>query len=242
MVYGLSIPVKTADPEHIKALRYFAAVYDAMAVALKADLNYSGLLTKKPNTRKMAHRVGLQRSIRAFRACGIRRPHPSTKRAESDSRALGAIALFSINCACGHTSLFASIGLAPLLLGVRLFMPKRKAAMSLRALSVNEVRAIGKSVAKWVWARDADAEAKFIAKQVKEGRNGGKANSSASQAIKGAKGGKAKGLANFNKRGCWSFEDGWVHAKRNCRSIGRYSANHIKLAERYEWLVGWYLI
>ena len=67
-------------------------------------------------------------------------------------------------------------------------------------LSVNEVRAIGKSVAKWVWARDADAEAKFIAKQVKEGRNGGKANSSASQAIKGAKGGKAKGLANFNKR------------------------------------------
>ena len=37
MVYGLSIPVKTADPEHIKALRYFAAVYDAMAVALKGS-------------------------------------------------------------------------------------------------------------------------------------------------------------------------------------------------------------
>ena len=65
-------------------------------------------------------------------------------------------------------------------------------------LSVNEVRAIGKSVAKWVWARDADAEAKFIAKQVKEGRNGEKLI--AVQAIKGAKGGKAKGLANFNKR------------------------------------------
>ena len=72
-------------------------------------------------------------------------------------------------------------------------MPKRKAAMSLRALfSVNEVRAIGKSVAKWVWARDADAEARFIAKQVKEGRNGGKANSSEVQAIKGAKGGRPK--------------------------------------------------
>ena len=52
MVYGLSIPVKTADPEHIKALRYFAAVYDAMAVALKADLNYSGLLTKTQHTKK----------------------------------------------------------------------------------------------------------------------------------------------------------------------------------------------
>ena len=54
MVYGLSIPVKTADPEHIKALRYFAAVYDAMAVALKADLNYSGLLTKTQHTKNGA--------------------------------------------------------------------------------------------------------------------------------------------------------------------------------------------
>ena len=72
-------------------------------------------------------------------------------------------------------------------------MPKRKAAMSLRALFLStKLEPSGKSVAKWVWARDADAEAKFIAKQVKEERNGGKANSSASQAIKGA-GGKAKG-------------------------------------------------
>ena len=79
MVYGLSIPVKTADPEHIKALRYFAAVYDdAMAVALKADLNYSGLLTKTQHTKNGAQR-GLQRSIRAFGACGIRQPHQRTK-------------------------------------------------------------------------------------------------------------------------------------------------------------------
>ena len=47
-MYGLNIPIKTADPEHIKALRYFAAVYDAMTFALKADPNYSGLLTKNP--------------------------------------------------------------------------------------------------------------------------------------------------------------------------------------------------
>ena len=51
-------------------------------------------------------------------------------------------------------------------------------------LSVNEVLAIAKSVAKWVWTRDADAEARFIARQK----------------AKGVKGGKAKGLANFNKR------------------------------------------
>ena len=75
------------------------------------------------------------------------------KRAESDSRGFGrTCTVFDKLRLWGHTSPFASIGLVPLLLGVRLFMPKRKAAMSLRALSVNEVRAIGKSVAKWVWA------------------------------------------------------------------------------------------
>ena len=51
-------------------------------------------------------------------------------------------------------------------------------------LDAKEAQGIGKSVAKWVWARDAEAEAKFIAKQTAKGRKGGKAN----------------GLANFNKR------------------------------------------
>ena len=67
-------------------------------------------------------------------------------------------------------------------------------------LDAKEAQGIGKSVAKWVWARDAEAEAKFIAKQTAKGRKGGKGNSSAMQAEKGRKGGKANGLANFNKR------------------------------------------
>ena len=174
MVYGLSIPVKTADPEHIKALRYFAAVYDAMAVALKADLNYSGLLTKTQHTKNGAQR-GLQRSIRAFRACGIRRPHPSTKRAESDSRGFGR------NCTVfDKLRLWAYVAVrqyrASSIVAWReaVYAQAQSCNEFESPLSVNEVRAIGKSVAKWVWARDADAEAKFIAKQVKEGRNGEK--------------------------------------------------------------------
>ena len=51
-------------------------------------------------------------------------------------------------------------------------------------LDGKETLGIGKSVAKWVWARDAEAEATFIARQK----------------AKGAKGGKAKGAVNFNKR------------------------------------------
>ena len=148
----------------------------------------------------MAHRVGLQRSIRAFRACGIRRPHPSTKRAESDSRGFGR------NCTVfDKLRLWAYVA-------VRQYRGSSivawREAVYAQAQSCNEFESpllstkLEPSERAWprVWARDADAEARFIAKQVKEGRNGGKANSSEVQAIKGAKGGKAKGAANFNKR------------------------------------------
>ena len=48
----------------------------------------------------------------------------------------------------------------------------------------NEIKAISKSIAKWVWQKDNEAENKFKLRQ-KE---------------KGHKGGKAKGLMNHNKR------------------------------------------
>jgi hypothetical protein len=147
MVYGLSIPVKTADPEHIKALRYFAAVYDAMAVALKADLNYSGLLTKNPTHEKW-RTEWVYNALYELSELAEYVASPTYKNAlRAILGALGAIALFSISCACGHTLLFASIGPAPLLLGVRLFMPKRKAAMSLRALFLSTK--LGQSVRAW---------------------------------------------------------------------------------------------
>ena len=48
----------------------------------------------------------------------------------------------------------------------------------------SEIKAIAKSVAKWVWEKDSDAETKFKKRQ----------------AVKGRKGGIAKGSANFNKK------------------------------------------
>ena len=47
-----------------------------------------------------------------------------------------------------------------------------------------KIKAIAKSVAKWVWEKDSDAETKFKKRQ----------------AVKGRKGGIAKGSANFNKK------------------------------------------
>ena len=201
MVYGLSIPVKTADPEHIKALRYFAAVYDAMAVALKADLNYSGLLTKNPTHEKWRTEWVYNALYELSELAEYVSLTNVQKCAESDSRGFGR------NCTVfDKLRLWAYVAVrqyrASSIVAWReaVYAQAQSCNEFESPLSVNEVRAIGKSVAKWVWARDADAEAKFIAKQTIKGHKGGKGNSSAMQAIKGAKGGKAKGLANFNKR------------------------------------------
>ena len=51
-------------------------------------------------------------------------------------------------------------------------------------LGLSEVKAIAKSIGKWVWQQDPHAESKFLQKQ----------------AYRGSLGGKAKGLANENKR------------------------------------------
>jgi len=51
-------------------------------------------------------------------------------------------------------------------------------------LGFSEVKATAKSVAKWVWRKDSEAEKAFLARQ----------------AAKGSLGGKAKGAANENKR------------------------------------------
>ena len=197
MVYGLSIPVKTADPEHIKALRYFAAVYDAMAVALKADLNYSGLLTKNPTHEKWRTEWVYNALYELSELAEYVSLTNVQKCAESDSRGFGR------NCTVfDKLRLWAYVAVrqyrASSIVAWReaVYAQAQSCNEFESPLSVNEVRAIGKSVAKWVWARDADAEAKFIARQSSKG----KGNSSEVQASKGRKGGKANGLANFNKR------------------------------------------
>ena len=58
----------------------------------------------------------------------------------------------------------------------------------------SEIKAISKSVSKWVWIKDADAIKQFKKRQ----------------SIKGRKGGIAKGAANYNKKAATKimYEDG----------------------------------
>ena len=185
IVYGLNIPIKTTDPRQIKALRYFAAVYDAMTFALKADPNYSGLLTKNPIHKKWRTYWGSETAYDLSELAEYVSLANVQKRADCDFRGFGR------NC-----TVFDKLR-AWAYVAVREYRGGKvthwREAVATQAqnyndfatpLSVNEILAIAKSVAKWVWARDADAELRFITRQK----------------AKGAKGGKAKGLANFNKR------------------------------------------
>ena len=201
IVYALSIPVKTAEASNLKALRYLAAVYDAMASKMQADKQYSGLLTKNPTHKQWRTYWGCRTPYELGELAEYIDLKNITPSADSDQCGYGR------NC-----TLFDSLRKWAYV-AVRQYRGDKitlwREAVATQALKLNqfampldakEAQGIGKSVAKWVWARDAEAEAKFIAKQTAKGRKGGKGNSSAMQAEKGRKGGKANGLANFNKR------------------------------------------
>jgi hypothetical protein len=201
IVYGLSAPVLV---DHLSArdapLRYLAAIESAMREVLRADQGYSGLITKNP-----AHpiwktyrgpRIGyeLRELAEALEAIGVdvRKHRPNTARA-AEQAGLGR------NC-CLFDRLRHWAYVA-----VRAYRAERKAgqieawnrwmsACNTRALEYNgdfrypldgrEVWWVARSVAKWVWRMDAQAEREFRARQASKGR----------------KGGLAKGLANEDRR------------------------------------------
>lgn len=185
IVYALSIPVKTAEASNLKALRYLAAVYDAMASKMQADKQYSGLLTKNPTHKQW----------RTFWGC--RTPYELGELAEYIDLKNITPSADSDQCGYGRNcTLFDSLRKWAYV-AVRQYRGDKvmlwREAVATQAIKLNqfavpldgkETLGIGKSVAKWVWARDAEAEATFIARQK----------------AKGAKGGKAKGAVNFNKR------------------------------------------
>ena len=189
IVYALAAPVCTSDLAHEKPLRYLAAIQQAYTEKLQADVNYSGLIAKNPFSQNHWHVI----------PCAIHAKYTLDELAEWVSltnrpkrflRVSEAVAL-GRNCALfDKLRVWAYVAVREFRGGKVTHWRKAVAAQAQSfndftcPLSVNEVSAIAKSVAKWVWARDADAEARFIARQK----------------VKGAKGGKAKGLANFNKR------------------------------------------
>ena len=166
IVYALSIPVKTAEASNLKALRYLAAVYDAMASKMQADKQYSGLLTKNPTHKQWRTYWGCRTPYELGELAEYIDLKNITPSADSDQCGYGR------NC-----TLFDSLRKWAYV-AVRQYRGDKvmlwREAVATQAIKLNqfavpldgkETLGIGKSVAKWVWARDAEAEATFIARQ-----------------------------------------------------------------------------
>lgn len=186
--YGIRVPVLVASPEmRERPLRYLYAIEAAFRAALDGDRGYSGLITKNPAHSLWRVLYGRHRyydldelaeyvDLGKYAQCG-----------KVDEVGVGRnVTLFDILRKWAYTA-------------VRRYRKSRnvaawRAEVFDKALERNyefsnplssvEVMGIAKSVAKWVWARDRDAERKFMERQ----------------AVRGAMGGRAKGEANEDKR------------------------------------------
>ena len=187
IVYALKHPVTTSEFAHKKPLQYLAAIEQGFISALNSDPNYVGLITKNPTSEKW-HVFGvLNHSYELDELAewvSINEPQKSHQKA-SECSSLGRncylfdkLRKWSYQAVRRHRGGEYKTWHAEVL----------SKAYEYNEFSVpmvdSEVKAISKSIAKWVWKKDSEAESKF------RGR----------QSLKGRKGGIAKGMANSNKR------------------------------------------
>jgi hypothetical protein len=191
LVWGLSAPVLVDSPDLRQGpLRYLCAVEAAYRARLEADQGYSGLLTKNPLHGRWevyrGPRAGytLEELVRNFDAEDLSFYVAKSKRPEEVG--LGRnVTLFDW---LRHWAYRA----------VRRYRPLRgqftqwQAECYEKALGRNgdfarpldgrECYHIAKSVAKWTWRKDAEAQARFLARQAAKGRKGGLASGRARRA------------------------------------------------------------
>ncbi|WP_371434646.1 replication initiation protein [Polaromonas sp.] len=187
LVWGLRAPVLLEAADARRApMRYLAAVEQAFSARLQADAGYSGLITKNP-----AH--PLWRTLKGPKSAQyydlgdlaewVDLPkHLPKQGVRLDELGLGR-----------NVTLFDWVRLWSYK-AVRLERETRNfavwsAKVFARALArnadfrvpldANEVKHLAKSVAKWTWARDAQAHTQFIARQARKGQKGGIASGAA---------------------------------------------------------------
>ena len=189
IVYALASPVCTSDFAHQKPLRYLAAIQRAYTEKLKADFNYSGLIAKNPFSQNHWHVI----------PCTIEAKYTLDELAEwvdlaqlpkcvknaSETFALGR------NCYLfDRLRKYAYKEIKQYRQGNietwRNYIFETATTMNVfnQPLPVNEVKAIAKSVATWVWKHMRHDSEAFKQRQ----------------RVRGKRGGLAKGKANRNKR------------------------------------------
>lgn len=176
LAWALSAPVLTGEGARDKPLRYLAAIESAFRDRLGADPGYSGLITKNPLHPLWRTLVGPQLLWELAELAEWVDLPKHAPRGAPEQVGLGR------NCA-----LFDRLR-AWSYVAVREHRPQRnfvlwQARAYDRALEFNgdfarpldprEAWHVACSVARWTWRKDADARAKFVARQAARGRLGG---------------------------------------------------------------------
>ena len=183
--YSLEIPVITSDAARAHPMRYLRHVEYGMALALGADLSYSGLITKNPIHPQWKTWIGPQVGY-TLEEFGEYIEIP--KRIPAKAKELGV----GRNCETfEHLSKWAYKSVMQAKQAMR-FEAWREACVSecerfndgfKTPMTFSEVKAIGRSVAKWTWNRFGTGEhhARFIERQQQKGVKSGQARLAASE-------------------------------------------------------------
>jgi hypothetical protein len=188
LVWGLSAPVLVDSPDlRQKPLRYLCAVEAAFRAQMEADQGYSGLLTKNPTHERWrvlrGPRIGytLEELAGCFDAGELSRHVAKSKKPEEVG--LGRnVTLFD------WLRHWAYVAIRRYRTARNQF-PQWQAECYEKSLGRNgdfarpldsrECYHIAKSVSRWTWRKDAEAQARFLARQAAKGRKGGVASGKA---------------------------------------------------------------
>lgn len=176
LAWGLSAPVLTGDAARDAPLRYLAAIESAFRARLGADPGYSGLITKNPAHPLWRTLVGPQILWKLGElAEWVDLPKHLPKRAPEQVGLGRNCTLFDRLRAWSYVAVREHRS-------ARNFVLWQARAYD-RALEFNgdfrqpldarEAWHVANSVARWTWRKDADARARFVARQAARGRLGG---------------------------------------------------------------------
>lgn len=178
LVYKLSAPVTTNANGTLKPLRYLAAIERAYSLELGADAGYSGLITRNPykHPTLCLHTDAYGLDELADWLKGDLGLYPDKKELVSG---LGRnVTLFDTVRAWAYQAirLYRTQGRAKLY--DVWFMEIYEYAITVNAqypapLQLSEVRATTRSIAKYCWKQDGEAEQRFIERQAARGKAGG---------------------------------------------------------------------
>lgn len=176
ITWGLSAPVLTTEAARQAPLRYLNAIRNAYTSLTNADRGYSGLITKNPRNSRWRTLYGAPKLYDLGELAEyVDLDKFKDTRSNAEQVGIGRnVSLFDHVRKWSYTEirLFRGPGRQHFEVWANHVLSQVEARNGdfREPLPFSEVKAIAKSIAKWTWAQDPAAEARFKAKQSARGR------------------------------------------------------------------------